>query len=202
MSGDIVDKLFVAMFTDNDNERRVACDKLVAECERRGWHPTEIKLLYGNNLLERQHRALEEVTAARDGLAAQNGALQREVDLLRKHASPQVKRRVRENLAPPKTGKVFTALVADKLFRGKKPRDWRQLVAQFLGQSELDIKDWEQSKVAVPGWVTERLQDAGSLPVPVKPPRRRRTRKARATTKRREKEATTVNGEAPQPALL
>ena len=200
MSGIIVDKLFVAMFTDNENERQVACNKLVSECIRRGWHPTEIKLLYGANLLERQHQMLEELTKCRDKLTEENFVLRNEIGLLRRHSSPKIRRRVRDSLLPPRSSKIFLDLATEKLFSGKRPRDWPVHVARFLGRPEEDIKTWQKPNATIPESVLDELRSAAPLPIKNRPKARRKSPKKSHSSK--DKDPMAPNSDAAQPPLL
>jgi hypothetical protein len=179
----ITDTLFVAMFTDNENERRVACNKLILECTRRGWHPTEVKLLYGNNLLERQHRMLEELTTSRDKLVEQNSSLKKEVEALRKHASPQIRRRVRESVSSHGRKGLFS-IVTETLYAGRPPgRYWRVELARYIGRSQTEIKEWEKPGAAVPEAILDQLRSASPLPMT---PRRKRPKNARKIQTKKE----------------
>jgi len=197
MSSGILDKLFSAMFTDNVNERRVACDKLVAECMRHGYHPADIKLLYGKNLVERQHQHIEELSSARDRLEEHNAALKKEIELLRKHATPQARRRVREEMIPPKQSKVFVKLITEKLFAGRKPKDWHAQAAIFLKRSEEEIRGWERSSAEIPEFIINELQSAAPVPPMAKPRGVSKSDKRRAIKKTRP-----VAGKLLQPPLI
>jgi hypothetical protein len=196
---DIMQKLFAAMFTDNPNEQAVACAKFVSACRERSWHPSEIKLLCGGNLLERQHRAIEDLTA-------RNEALEKEVAFYRRRATPQDRKNFRAHMASPSSWKLFSGLVAERLYcTSKLPRGWRQRVAEFLNRSVAELEQWEKN-VSVPEVVLDQLRAQTSpLPPLQYKPRKRKASDAcrqRASRQSASSSPATAGTESPQSAFV
>jgi len=162
---DTLDKIFTRLFVTEISEAHVALGRLRSEFERLRIHPSDAKIIYGNELLNRLYERSKEYEARAE-------TAERENYVLRQHASREGLRALRVERAG-RSGDRERLL---EVLRSKIAfvRGWKTVVIQALNLSESEFRDYELGLRAVPEQVMDRALALPRLPDPVPNQGRRR----------------------------
>lgn len=154
-------KLFSALFDNNENVRHNSADMLVGHCQRNGIHPSDIHFGHGTDLIVRQNDVIKRLQVEKEELF-------RETAYLRSMATSTALRQVKQAIRVENHWTTFIGLLRDRMYGETLPFGWKTQTCLRFSLELTELKRWETGIAQIPGSVLEQLR---AMPLgPIKSP--------------------------------